>query len=57
MLLLLIDCHRLRSAQKRWCGFHTRAYRLPSDTRVRFEVESPQTQMVKRETLQKGGIP
>ena len=38
-------------------GFDTRAYRLPSDTRVRvFEVDSPQTQMVKRETLQKVGI-
>ena len=32
-------------------GFDTRAYRLPSDTRVRvFEIDSPQTQMVKRET-------
>jgi O-methyltransferase involved in polyketide biosynthesis len=38
-------------------GFDTRAYRLASDTRVRvFEVDSPQTQMVKRETLQKVGI-
>ena len=38
-------------------GFDTRAYRLPSDTRVRvFEVDSPQTQLVKRETLQKVGI-
>src|SRR4029450_13670513 len=38
-------------------GFDTRAYRLPNDTRVRvFEVDSPQTQMVKRETLQKVGI-
>ncbi|MGH3339359.1 MAG: class I SAM-dependent methyltransferase, partial [Propionibacteriaceae bacterium] len=38
-------------------GFDTRAYRLPSDTRVRvFEVDSPQTQMVKREALQKVGI-
>jgi methyltransferase (TIGR00027 family) len=38
-------------------GFDTRAYRLPNDTRVRvFEVDSPQTQIVKRETLQKAGI-
>ena len=38
-------------------GFDTRAYRLPNDTRVQvFEVDSPQTQMVKRETLQKVGI-
>jgi methyltransferase (TIGR00027 family) len=38
-------------------GFDTRAYRLPNDTRVRvFEVDSPQTQMVKRETLKKAGI-
>ena len=38
-------------------GFDTRAYRLPSNTRMRvFEVDSPHTQMVKRETLQKVGI-
>ncbi|HEV7962046.1 MAG TPA: SAM-dependent methyltransferase [Actinoplanes sp.] len=38
-------------------GFDTRAYRLPNDTRVRvFEVDSAQTQMVKRETLTKTGI-
>jgi methyltransferase (TIGR00027 family) len=38
-------------------GFDTRAYRLPTDTRVRvFEVDSPPTQMVKRETLNKAGI-
>lgn len=38
-------------------GFDTRAYRLPIDRRVRvFEVDSPRTQMVKRETLKKAGI-
>jgi len=38
-------------------GFDTRAYRLPHDTRVRvFEVDSPPTQKVKRETLAKAGI-
>jgi methyltransferase (TIGR00027 family) len=38
-------------------GFDTRAYRLPNDTRVRvFEVDTPQTQTVKRETLRKAGI-
>jgi methyltransferase (TIGR00027 family) len=38
-------------------GFDTRAYRLPNGTRVRvFEVDSPRTQMVKRETLMKAGI-
>jgi len=38
-------------------GFDTRAYRLPNDARVRvFEVDSPRTQMVKRETLKKAGI-
>jgi methyltransferase (TIGR00027 family) len=38
-------------------GFDTRAYRLPTGTRVRvFEVDSPRTQMVKRETLEKAGI-
>jgi methyltransferase (TIGR00027 family) len=38
-------------------GFDTRAYRLPNDTRVRvFEVDSPQTQIVKRQTLKKAGI-
>jgi methyltransferase (TIGR00027 family) len=38
-------------------GFDTRAYRLTSDTRVRvFEVDSPATQRVKRETLEKAGI-
>jgi len=38
-------------------GFDTRAYRLPNDTPVRvFEVDSPRTQMVKRETLKKAGI-
>ncbi len=38
-------------------GFDTRAYGLPNDMRVRlFEVDSPRTQMVKRETLKKAGI-
>jgi methyltransferase (TIGR00027 family) len=38
-------------------GFDTRAYRLPNDTRVRvFEVDTPRTQMVKRDTLKKAGI-
>jgi methyltransferase (TIGR00027 family) len=38
-------------------GFDTRAYQLPNDTRARvFEVDSPQTQSVKRETLHKVGI-
>ncbi|MEV4123977.1 SAM-dependent methyltransferase [Nocardia sp. NPDC049707] len=38
-------------------GFDTRPYRLPTDARVRvFEIDSPQTQMVKRETLEKAGI-
>ncbi|MBB5898080.1 class I SAM-dependent methyltransferase [Kutzneria kofuensis] len=38
-------------------GFDTRAYRLPADARVRvFEVDSPRTQLVKRETLAKAGI-
>jgi methyltransferase (TIGR00027 family) len=38
-------------------GFDTRAYRLPNGTRVRvFEVDSPPTQIVKRETLEKAGI-
>jgi methyltransferase (TIGR00027 family) len=38
-------------------GFDTRAYRLPNDAGVRvFEVDSPQTQMIKRESLQKVGI-
>jgi len=38
-------------------GFDTRAYRLPNDTRVRvFEVDTPRTQLVKRETLKKAGI-
>jgi len=38
-------------------GFDTRAYRLADGTRVRvFEVDSPRTQMVKRETLNKAGI-
>jgi methyltransferase (TIGR00027 family) len=38
-------------------GFDTRAYRLPNDTPVRvFEVDSPRTQTVKRETLKKAGI-
>jgi methyltransferase (TIGR00027 family) len=38
-------------------GFDTRAYRLPRDTQVRvFEVDTPRTQMVKRETLKKAGI-
>jgi methyltransferase (TIGR00027 family) len=38
-------------------GFDTRGYRLPDDTRVRvFEVDSPQTQTVKRDTLERAGI-
>jgi methyltransferase (TIGR00027 family) len=38
-------------------GFDTRPYRLPEDTTVRsFEVETPQTQSVKREMLDKAGI-
>ena len=37
--------------------FDTRAYSLPNNTWVRvFEVDSPQTQVVKRETLKKAGI-
>jgi O-methyltransferase involved in polyketide biosynthesis len=38
-------------------GFDTRAYRLPTDMRVRvFEVDTPQTQNVKRTALEKAGI-
>jgi methyltransferase (TIGR00027 family) len=38
-------------------GFDTRPYRLPQDTPVRsFEVETPKTQTVKREMLDKAGI-
>jgi len=38
-------------------GFDTRAYRRPNDTPVRvFEVDSPQTQIVKREALERAGI-
>ena len=38
-------------------GFDTRAYRLPAGAPVRcFEVDTPTTQAVKRETLQKAGI-
>jgi methyltransferase (TIGR00027 family) len=38
-------------------GFDTRPYRLPEGTTVRsFEVETPQTQAVKREMLRKAGI-
>ena len=38
-------------------GFDTRAYRLSSDIRVRvFEVDSAETQLVKRETLRRVGI-
>ncbi len=38
-------------------GFDTRAYRLPKDTRVRtFEVDTPKTQAVKREMLQRAGL-
>jgi methyltransferase (TIGR00027 family) len=38
-------------------GFDTRAYRLPAGAGVRvFEVDSPRTQRVKRETLAKAGI-
>ncbi len=54
-----VDRHLLDVAQFviLGAGFDTRAYRLPNDTRVRvFEVDSPQTQIVKRETLKKAGI-
>ncbi len=38
-------------------GFDTRAFRLPKDGRVRsFEVDTPQTQAVKRTMLDKAGI-
>jgi len=38
-------------------GFDTRAYRLPPDTKVHsFEVDSPKTQAVKRDMLQKGEV-
>ena len=38
-------------------GFDTRAFNLRKDTRVRsFEVDTPQTQAVKRETVQKAGV-
>ncbi len=38
-------------------GFDTRAFRLPENTKVRsFEIDTPKTQAVKRETLKKAGI-
>lgn len=38
-------------------GFDTRAYRLPEEAQARsFEVDTPKTQMVKRELLKKTGI-
>jgi len=38
-------------------GFDTRAYRLPKDTPVRsFEVDTPTTQAIKRQMLEKAGI-
>lgn len=38
-------------------GFDTRPYNLPKDARIRsFEVDTPKTQTVKRETLVKAGI-
>jgi methyltransferase (TIGR00027 family) len=38
-------------------GFDTRAFRLPREARVRsFEVDTPKTQSVKREILEKAGI-
>ena len=38
-------------------GFDTRAYRLPKGVQVRsFEVDTPKTQAVKKQTLQKTGI-
>jgi methyltransferase (TIGR00027 family) len=38
-------------------GFDTRAFRLPEDVRARsFEVDAPQTQAIKRATLEKAGI-
>lgn len=38
-------------------GFDTRAFRLPRDMQVRsFEVDAPQTQAVKRETLERAGL-
>jgi methyltransferase (TIGR00027 family) len=38
-------------------GFDTRAYRLPTGTRVRcFEVDTPRTQALKREMLKKAGV-
>jgi methyltransferase (TIGR00027 family) len=38
-------------------GFDTRTFRLPMDTRVRsFEVDTPKTQAIKREMLEKVGI-
>ncbi len=38
-------------------GFDTRAFRLPPDTRVHcFELDSPKTQAVKRDLLQKAGV-
>jgi methyltransferase (TIGR00027 family) len=38
-------------------GFDTRAYRLPNDTPVRvFEVDSPRTQTVKRQSLAEAGV-
>jgi methyltransferase (TIGR00027 family) len=38
-------------------GFDTRAFNLPKDRRVRsFEIDTPQTQAIKRETLQKADV-
>jgi methyltransferase (TIGR00027 family) len=38
-------------------GFDTRAYRLPKQAQVRaFEIDTPRTQAIKREMLQKAGI-
>jgi methyltransferase (TIGR00027 family) len=38
-------------------GFDTRAFRLPKDSPVRsFEIDAPETQEIKRQTLQKAGI-
>ncbi|CAM4456325.1 Putative S-adenosyl-L-methionine-dependent methyltransferase [Mycobacterium basiliense] len=54
-----VDRHLRDSAQFviLGAGFDTRAYRLPNDRRVRvFEVDSPQTQLVKRAALKKAGI-
>jgi methyltransferase (TIGR00027 family) len=38
-------------------GFDTRAFGLPEDTQVRsYEVDTPQTQAIKRQTLEKAGV-